>query len=176
MRLLMLTNVVAVAFSMGAIAPIEVIAQQLSQNTVAGPDTTNSPASRSDCTYETCALRMKLKRGNWHIVRGGADMEVTKIGVFSTPNITSLVSTSPAALEMAREFQAKHSSGNRLLLVGTIAYAAGMLSFGSSTPPALSFIVSLAGIRTFLAGDRYLDEGMNALTKSLWIYNGSVPR
>ncbi len=61
---------------------------------------------------------MDLKRGAWRIVRGGADIEVAKIGMMTTPDIAPLVSASPGALEKANEFHAKHSSGTRLLLVG----------------------------------------------------------
>lgn len=119
---------------------------------------------------------MDLKRGSRRIVRGVANTEVAHIGIMSTPDITALVNTSPAALEKANEFHSKHSSGNRLLILGAIAYTAGMVSFKRDVPAVMSFAVAMGGVGSFFIGARRTKDGINSLSRSLWIYNETLPR
>jgi hypothetical protein len=137
---------------------------------------TNRGTTMSDCDYNACALRMNLSWGSWRIVRGEQEQRVATLGMFRTPRLESLVHDSPQAVAEAQVFQKNYMPGELFTAVG--AALLGVSSAASQRDG--SVVLPLTGI---VVGSGLLFYGvsrsvraMNALHKSIWIYNGSLKR
>lgn len=161
---------VATAFSAGA--------QGSSQNYVSpAPPAVDSPAPNSaDCDYNTCALRMKLSRGNWRIIRGKQEQQVGKLGVFSAPRLETIVETSPQAVAAARTFRTDYTSGGVLQSVGILLMAGGIASASGNDSAVIPFTGLLGGGALLFYGVSRWVRAFNTLHKTIWLYNGSLKR
>jgi hypothetical protein len=137
----------------------------------------NVPARGSvDCDYYSCALRMKLSWGNWLILRGSDDRRVEKLGMFRTANVQSLVASSPEAVTEARVFERNYMPGEVWQAIGAIVLIAGAASADQdrSAVGPVAGVVSGSGLLFY--GVFRSVRAINALHKSIWIYNGSLKR
>lgn len=128
------------------------------------------------CDYNTCALQMKLSWGNWLILRGEEEKRVEKLGMFRTARVQSLVSTSPEAVSEARVFEKNYMPGEVWPAVGALI----MIVSVASADRDVSAVVPVAGL---LGGSALLFYGVsrsvraiNALHKTIWLYNRSLQR
>lgn len=168
------------AVGMIALTSTEVYAQVTGDNSpnnlsAAPSSQANRGTTPSECDYNACALRMNLSWGNWRIVRGVQEERVATLG-FRTPRLESLVSNSPQAAAEARVFQRNYLPGELFTAVGGLLLgisAAVSERDGSAAVPVAGIVV---GTGLLFHGVSRSIRAMNALHKSIWIYNGSLKR
>lgn len=134
---------------------------------------TSAPA---DCDYNTCALRMKLSWGNWRILRGEHEQQVVKLGMFNAPNIESVVATSPEALAEVRTFRKNYTSGEVTQLLGVLLMSVGIASASANHSDAVPFTAIVGGGAMLFYGVSRHVTAINALHKTIWLYNRSLKR
>ncbi|MGI8619822.1 MAG: hypothetical protein ACR2L6_12175 [Gemmatimonadaceae bacterium] len=135
-----------------------------------------SVGSAVPCSYDSCALRLTLGGGNWHIARGEESIPVGNLGTFRSLDLASLLSSSPEALPYARTFQRNYVPGGVLMFLG--GAVAGISLFVSSAQDwhLGAAAVGAGGLGLLYFGARKQSRGIDALSKALWIYNRTLAR
>jgi hypothetical protein len=134
---------------------------------------TSAPA---DCDYNTCALRMKLSWGHWRILRGEHEQQVAELGMFTAPNIESVIATSPEALAEVRTFRKNYTSGEVIQVLGVLLMSVGIASASANHSYAVPFTaIAGGGAMLFYGVSRHV-TALNALHKTIWLYNRSLKR
>jgi len=129
-----------------------------------------------DCDYNTCALRLKLSWGNWLILRGEQESRAGKLGMFRVANVESLVATAPEAVAEARVFRKNYMAGQQLPAIGGILVGLGLAASrgdGSAVAPVAGVA---GGFALVFYGVLRSNRAMNALHKTIWLYNRSLQR
>lgn len=125
------------------------------------------------CTYETCALRLTMRRGTWRILQGEQDSEVGKLG-FRAPDLTNVLGSSKEATQQYVTFKKHYVNTGVLVAIGTAAFFGGFASIHSSSHPVQSWAVAMGGAGIMLAGAKRMNVAVDALSKALWLYNKSL--
>ena len=154
-------------------------AQEASPNSsLASPRAVSSSAtsSSSECTYNTCALRMKLSWGSWRIIRGEQEEQVTKLGMFSTPTIEPIVAASPDAALEARTFDKNYGSGEILQAVGVALMGVGIAAASTDNSAVIPITTVLGGGALLFYGVSRRVRAFNSLNTAIWLYNRTLKR
>jgi hypothetical protein len=162
--------IVAAASSLGA--------QAASQSAISPPPPMHNtaPSASADCDYNTCALRMKLSRGAWRIIRGEQGERVGTLGAVRAPMLESIVATSPEAVAEARTFRSNYTSGAVLQIVGTLLMAAGIGAAEGHHSDVIAVTGVAGGAALLFYGVSRYAHAFNTLHKTIWLYNGSLKR
>ena len=140
------------------------------------PAVQNSANAPTDCDYNTCALRMKLSRGSWRIIGGAQENQVAKFGLFTAPNLESIVASSPEAQFEARTFRNNYTSGEVLQALGVVLMGAGIAAASANESAVIPFTGVLGGGALLFYGVTRRVRAFNALNKTIWLYNRSLKR
>jgi len=132
--------------------------------------------AQDNCTYETCALRVRRSLIGHRIVRGMQEDRVASIILFA-PRLEMWRERSDSASAHYAAFRTKHNVGAAFSLTGVAAFAAGTIialaDRGNETVP----VVAIVGGLTFtMAGFVYLLQARNRLSQAIWWYNGTLLR
>ena len=133
-------------------------------------------SAAADCDYNGCALRMKLSRGSWRILRGEQEQQVVKLGMFNAPDIESVIATSPEALAELRTFRKNYTSGEVIQVLGVLLLSVGIASASANHSDAIPFAAIVSGGATLFYGVSRHVTALNALHKTIWLYNRSLKR
>ena len=132
--------------------------------------------SLTDCDYNTCALRMKLARGTWRIIRGEREEQLAKLETFRTPNLEPIFATSPEAQPDVRVFRDNYMSGEFLQAVGVVLMGGGIAVASANESAVIPFAGVLGGGALLFYGVTRRVRAFNALNKAIWLYNRSLKR
>jgi hypothetical protein len=132
-------------------------------------------AQDSICTYNQCALALHRSFWSRHLVRGDSAIRVARIG-FRAPALDEFAAREDSAGVYVRRFQADHTSGNWLMLLGALTAAAGELVVLESRHDVVGSAVMPVGVGVFFTGGQRARRGDNALHRAIWFYNRSLPR
>jgi hypothetical protein len=128
------------------------------------------------CDYNACALRTKISRGNRLIIRGEHEERVGRLGMFSATNLESIVASSPEAAAEARVFKKNYRPGEFFSFLGAFTMVfSGSVASGSDSAfwPVTGVVVG--GSMLFYGVHRHV-RAQNSLSKTIWLYNGSLKR
>ena len=129
------------------------------------------------CNYDRCALRLTPGLATWRIVRGVDGIPVGNLGMFTTPDLEPDFSTAPDAAAEVRPFRQLYSRsgavmwGGAALVFGGVAVAATQ---GEANWGALA--VAVAGLPVIWYGSWLRGKSIEVLSRSIWLYNRSLPR
>ncbi len=131
--------------------------------------------------YDTQALRVETRPGDWVLLRGRDGEVVGKIAAFrGALDLPAVFAASPEAVREAREFTQSYNRGGVLLGVGIAAFGIGRGIGGiEDIDPAISISATAAStVGVFLAayGIKYLYKAYSALGKAVWWYNRELTR
>jgi hypothetical protein len=142
-----------------------------------GAEARSIPSSTlTDCDYNACALRLKLSWGNWLIIRGEQEQRVAKLGIFRAPSVESIVASSPDAVAEARMFRNNYTPGEVLQAVGVVMMVTGLASAAGNHSAVIPITGVLGGGAVLLYGASRSVRALNALNKTIWLYNRSLKR
>lgn len=129
------------------------------------------------CNYDRCALRITTGFLAWRIVRGVDGVSVGNLGMFTAPDLEPDFSKVPDAAAEFRPFRQKYSRsgavmwGGAALVFGGVAVAATQ---GDANWGALA--VGVAGLPVIWYGSWLRGKSIEVLSRSIWLYNRSLPR
>lgn len=125
--------------------------------------------------YDTRALRVEARSGNWLLVSGRDGTVLGKIGAFRGFDLAAAVAPSAEAVREAREFNHNYNRGSTLLGIGIALWGIGV---GVSRVDDLDPVVSasawtavLGGSALMFYGGTRINKGLSALARSIWWYN-----
>jgi hypothetical protein len=128
------------------------------------------------CNYDRCALRMTTGLITWRIVRGVEGASVGNLGMFTAPDLEPDFSTVPDAAAEIRPFRQGYSRSGMIMGVGAA------LVFGSIGVAATqgdnnwgALAVGVAGLPVIWYGSWLRGKSIEVLSRSIWLYNRSLP-
>lgn len=139
---------------------------------------TSSPGVALDSagSYDARALRIETQMGEYRIVRGLEGPVVGKIGLFSRPDIASLVAPSENAMKEGREFNRNHGPGVLAGLTGAAIFSFSLAASRAAGPNWGLTTGTVGGAMLMLYGAVRLDKAYSALSKSIWWYNRDLKK
>ena len=126
------------------------------------------------CSYANCSLRLE----NANLIRG-RDEVLGRTTLFRTPRLAPVVAGVDSASAYARVFDREHSRSRWLAVAaGTMLGLGAGIAFDGANASARGVGLSLAGAGVALAGFGWRSNARatQALSRTLWWYNGSLPR
>ena len=127
-------------------------------------------------SYDTNALRVESRFGDFRIVRGVDGVVVGRLGTFSRLDLTKVVAPSENALTEAREFNRNYGPGTLASAIGAIALRVS-LAVASNNDASWGLIsAEVAGSGLLLYGGIRLNRAFNALSRSIWWYNRDLKK
>lgn len=125
-----------------------------------------------DCSYLICALR--LDRND--VLAGQAGAEVASYGLFSPPDLESLMAASDSASYYYEIVQNKHRSGAVVGLLGVLSFTAGYVVLERTDQDAVGVSLGTVGLVASFFGGRRVRQARSALSSAVWWYNADLPR
>jgi hypothetical protein len=141
---------------------------------IATPATTGA-ASDPD-SYDSQALRLETHMGDFRIVRGLDGPVVGKIGLFSRPDLASLVAPSENAMREGREFNRNHGPGMAAGITGMVVFAFSLAASSAAGTNWALTAGTIGGSALMVYGAVRLDKAYSSLSKSIWWYNRDLKR
>lgn len=136
----------------------------------------NGVLAQNDCTYGSCALRVRRSLIGHRIVRGVQEDKVASIILFA-PRLEMWRERSDSANTHYAAFRTKHNIGAAFSLAGVAAFAAGTIialsDRGNETVPLVAIV---SGLTFTVAGFVYLLQARDRLSQAIWWYNGTLVR
>jgi hypothetical protein len=114
--------------------------------------------------------------GEYRIVRGIEGPVVGKIGLFTRPDMASLVAPSENAMREGREFNRNHGPGMLAGITGAAIFAFSVAASKAAGPNWGLTTGTVGGAMLMLYGAIRLDEAYSALSKSIWWYNRDLKK
>jgi hypothetical protein len=128
------------------------------------------------CNYDRCALRMTTGLMTWRIVRGVEGSSVGSLGMFTAPDLEPDFSKVPDAAAELRPFRREYSRSGVLMGAGTALVFGGIAAAGVQGNKWAPLAVSLAGLPVLWYGSWLRGKSIEVLSRSIWLYNRSLPR
>jgi hypothetical protein len=114
--------------------------------------------------------------GEYRIVRGLDGPVVGKIGLFTRPDVASLVAPSENAMKEGREFNRNHGPGMLAGITGAGIFAFSLAASKAAGPNWVLTTGTVGGAMLMLYGAVRLDKAYSALSKSIWWYNRDLKK
>lgn len=133
-----------------------------------------SPAPTVACSYATCSLRLE----NAKLIRGH-DEVLGRTTLRGMPRLAPVVAHVDSARAYAHVFDREHSRSRWLALAAGAMLGLGAgIALDGADAPSRGVGLSLAGAGVALAGFGWRSNARatQALSRTLWWYNGSLPR
>jgi hypothetical protein len=132
----------------------------------------------ASCSYAECALRVEPGRlffGSPELLRGAAGQRVARFGVRG-PDLQRIVAGSDSAVAHARTFRPHQRRAGLAALVGSLAGAAAVVVGinDGNDGAVLALSVGAAALGAYAGYEARL--AARELSRSLWWYNGALPR
>jgi hypothetical protein len=145
---------------------------------VAGPIATpvTAGATSDPDAYDSKALRLETHMGEFRIVRGLDGPVVGKIGLFSRPDLASLVAPSENAMKEGREFNHNHGPGMAAGITGLVVFAFSLAASSAAGTNWGLTAGTIGGGALMVYGAVRLDKAYSSLSKSIWWYNRDLKR
>ena len=128
------------------------------------------------CNYDRCALRMTTGLMTWRIVRGAEGASVGNLGMFTAPDLEPDFSKVPDAAAEIRPFRQGYSRSGMFMGAGAAVVFGGIAAAGLQGNKWAPLAVSLAGLPVLWYGSWLRGKSIEVLSKSIWLYNRSLPR
>ena len=130
-------------------------------------------AQDTQCTYETCALRLKRKfLTSGQVVRGVEEEHVASIW-FLAPKISPLLERTDSAGHYYESFRKLHNRGTWVGLTGVVMMVTGIIIAGGDDD-ALAIGVAFSGLIPFTWGLIDNQRARDRLGRAIWWYNGTL--
>ncbi len=131
-------------------------------------------AQAADCTYETCALRVKHRFFSQEIVRGAEEAKVATLGIIA-PRIALLAERSDSAQVYYHSFRSAHNT--RLwLALGAAASLAGSFVASQNDEDGIAIGLLAVGVGFTTGGAILSVKSRDHLSAAIWWYNRELPR
>lgn len=127
-------------------------------------------------SYDAKALRLETHMGDFRIVRGLDGPVVGKIGLFSRPDLASLVAPSENAMKEGREFNRNHGPGMAAGITGMVVFAFSLAASSAAGTNWGLTAGTIGGGALMVYGAVRLDKAYSSLSKSIWWYNRDLKR
>jgi hypothetical protein len=127
-------------------------------------------------SYDASALRVETHMGEFQIVRGLNGPIVGKIGMFSRPDMASLVAPSERAMIEGREFNRNYRPGMAAGLTGMVIFATSVAASSIAGTNWGWSAATVGGGALMVYGAVRLDKAYSALSKSIWWYNRDLKK
>ena len=127
----------------------------------------------SECTYDTCALRVESGK----IVRGITGEKVERFGLFGNAEVAKHVRLSDSAVVYARMYERNQVSGFVVLFIGegvalgALGYFDAPLGVGLPSISTTRGAIAIGGLGIMLYGARRLSKANRGLSRAIWWYN-----
>ncbi len=122
-----------------------------------------------DCTYASCALRIRHSLFSTQLVQGQAERRVASLGLFP-PEVPLFAERSDTSARHYAAFRRRHTTGALLALAGSVALAAGVFVDDSDVGLILVAGGGLLGITGGIQATRAQDR----LSQAIWWYNRTL--
>ena len=130
----------------------------------------------ADCTYDTCAIRVEGDR----LLRGTGSTVAGRLGLWSGPRLSELLSGSDSVSFYARRFDQNYNIGQRLSFLGVALAVPVMLQWvpGERRTMSDAWLVGLGvpSIVFNITSTVKLRRARVALSRALWWYNRGLPK
>ena len=148
---------------------------------IQGATLVEGQASDSAGAYDTRALRVESRPGDWVLLRGRQGEVVGSINAFrGALDLPAVLGPSPEAVREARVFTDTYRKGGILAGVGIALFGVGRGIAGiNDIDPAISVsatVASTAGVFLAAYGAKYLYQASSALSKAVWWHNRELTR
>ncbi|MGH7650318.1 MAG: hypothetical protein ACREMS_00595 [Gemmatimonadaceae bacterium] len=127
-------------------------------------------------SYDSKALRLETHMGDFRIVRGLDGPVVGRIGLFSRPDLASLVAPSENAMKEGREFNRNHGPGMAAGITGMVVFAVSLAASSAAGTNWGLTAGTIGGGALMVYGAVRLDKAYSSLSKSIWWYNRDLKR
>lgn len=128
------------------------------------------------CNYDRCALRMTTGLVTWRIVRGAEGSSVGNLGMFTAPDLEPDFSKVLDAAAEIRPFRQGYSRSGMFMGAGAALVLGGAAAAAVQGNRWAPLAVSLAGLPVIWYGSWLRGKSIEILSKSIWLYNRSLPR
>lgn len=146
--------------------------------TQAQPPHTSVAAITSDSasSYDSQALRLESRWGEYRVIRGAKGPVVGTVGPIRSFDVEQLVARSPVAAAEARVYKANHLPASIVGVAGALSLVTGVVVASNSSNNASSPVLIIAGAGAMFWSAQHLNTAYAALSRSIWWYNRDLRR
>lgn len=135
-------------------------------------------AQAADCTYDRCALRVRVTLFSDQVVRGTEGAVVARLSGFA-PFIDVLASAGDSVRHHYQAFRTAHNTGSAIGIAGAVVGVIAVVNMTRDSNAGLTartgtWVLFGAGLTLGLAGGITIRAGRNHLNQSIWHYNRAL--
>lgn len=136
---------------------------------------TAQSAVADDCTYDTCALRMKSTWGGFELVAGKEERKIATLGGFASSKPEALLAErSEIAAQHYREFRSAQRNAALVSLVGSGLVIGSFFEWDSGEGYSdTGWALLIGGIAAGLVGNWMKAGAQEKVSHAIWEYNGT---
>ena len=147
------------------------------RNPVAQTVHQGDPAMEQPCNYDRCALRLTTGLVAWRIVRGVEGVPVGNLGMFTAPALPADFSQVPEAAAEIRPFREQYSWSGIVMGTGAAMVFGSAVAASTQTDAKWGALATaVAGLPIIWYGSWLRGKSIEVLSRSIWLYNRSLPR
>lgn len=130
--------------------------------------------SFESCTFESCALRVRMSVfGGQAVIRGSDGTKVQGVGFF-VGNMDDTFAGVPVAQELAATFRSRHNTGTTFMAIGGVSLIVGSLGAADGLATDGDAVLALGGFVGLMIGAFIAGSGRDALNEAVWEYNRAL--